>query len=210
MSDVIVIPSLILAAFKTALIGNTDAGDRVYLPRDWPTGASLLPAILLSNPKEHKESKGPNAPEYDVYGTFRVKARSATKATPGNAAAGAMLTELQTLQRQIETTVVNNYALYLMIEQISGIETETSTLSDGALEVGELTMDFVVKFYQGPEAFAPIDFEDIQVFNAFGDLESIFDPNGTYMPPFPYPVPAAPRIVGPDGRVEIAVSETMP
>jgi hypothetical protein len=31
----------------TALVGHTDAGDRVYSPRDWPTSAALYPALLV-------------------------------------------------------------------------------------------------------------------------------------------------------------------
>ncbi|WP_318779973.1 hypothetical protein [Klebsiella michiganensis] len=37
----------------TALVGHTDAGDRVYSPRDWATAAALYPALLVQTPFDH-------------------------------------------------------------------------------------------------------------------------------------------------------------
>lgn len=48
----------------TALVGNTDAGDRVYSPRDWPTSAALYPALLVQTPFDHKKAQGRNTPAF--------------------------------------------------------------------------------------------------------------------------------------------------
>ncbi|MFW5401702.1 ATP-binding protein, partial [Yersinia sp. 1252 StPb PI] len=49
-----------------AIIGNTDAGNRVYSPRDWPTTEELYPVILVQTLIEEKQSLGRNAPQFNT------------------------------------------------------------------------------------------------------------------------------------------------
>lgn len=190
------------AAFIVALTGTTGAGANVFAPRDWPTPLGDLPMLMLQAPKEHKGSLGPNAPAYDVSTTIRVIGRLTGKAIADGAAAGVLLTALGVLQRQIEAAVINNYELYRIISEIESVDTENAVKSEGNQPIGEVTMDFVCKFYQGPEAFAQPTLTPIAELAVYGDLVNVFDPNGTYTKPFNYPVAPAPRTAGPDGRVE--------
>jgi hypothetical protein len=195
-------------AIVAALVGKTGAGDQVYSPRDWPVdlAALLTPMLMVQSPREHKESQGPNAPSYDVTATIRVVGRLTLKATANGLQAGVILAALAALQRQIEVAVINDLALYRIISEIVSVDTATEVKSEGNQPIGELTMDFVCKFYQGPEAFAQPTLTPIEELAIFGDLVNVFDPNGTYPPPedgFTYPVADPPRESGPDYRAEI-------
>lgn len=190
------------AAIVAALTGTTVAQDRVYNPRTWPLAPSLYPTILVQSPKERKESKGKNAPAYDVFATFRLVARVTMKAQAGDAAAVQVLDALAAFQRQIEVAVINNYELYLIISEIASVDTVNEVKSEGNQPIGELTMDLQCVFYQGTEMFAPIVPQEITEFAAFADLINRFDPAVLYVPPFPYDTTLPPRSTGPDGRVE--------
>ncbi len=82
--------------------------------------------------------------------------------------------------------------------------------ASGERHIGELTMDFEVVFYQGPEDFSPIVATPIQEIMLYADLIDVADLLGTYAPPFDYPVAPAPRPSGPDGRVEVAAVINIP
>lgn len=191
-------------AFITALDGKTAAGANIFSPRTWPIALDGMPVVLVQSPKERKESLGPNAPSYDVLATIRVVGRLTFKALPDDAAATQALAALSILQRQIEVAVINNYALFLLISEIVSVDTVNDVKSEGNQPIAELTMDFVCKFYQGPECFAQPVLTPINELAIYGDLLNVFDPTGTYVPPAPGdPVVPPPRDIGPDGRIEI-------
>lgn len=50
--------SAIRTMVVTALIGHTDAGDRVYSPRDWPTSSAIYPALLVQTPLTTRKRLG--------------------------------------------------------------------------------------------------------------------------------------------------------
>lgn len=196
----------LVALVETGLKGRTVAGDRVYSPRDWPAATSDLPIIKIAQPFERKDSQGPNAPAYDVSSTIQVIATvTLLPAITNDQAAGIAQSALAIVQRQIERALINNYDLYLVISEIVSVDVKSEIRSDGSGHVGELTMDFVMKFYQGTAAFYPIDTVEISELALLGDMINVVDKLGTYpaSPDFPYPVAPAPRIEGPDGRVEI-------
>lgn len=189
-----------------ALKGRTVAGDRIYSPRDWPASTGDLPIIKIAQPIERKDSQGPNAPAYDVTATVQVIATvTLLPAITNDQAAGVAQGALAVVQRQIERAVINNYELYLVISEIVSVDVKSEVRSTGSGHIGELTMDFAMKFYQGTEAFYPIDTTPISEFALLADMINVADKLGTYTqdPDFPYPVAPAPRIEGPDGRVEI-------
>jgi len=150
-----------------------------------------------------KRSKGKNAPAYDVTATIRAIARVTFKAEVDDRAACRALAMLEDFKRQIEVAVINNFALYKIISEISTVESLSEIKSDGKQPYGELTMDFACVFYQGAECFAAPVFTVIESVALYGDVRNMADPTGTYTPPFPYTPTTEPRTVGPDGRVEI-------
>jgi hypothetical protein len=200
--------TLLVAALK----GKTGAGDSVFSPRDWPTRLEDLPMILVQSPTERKESLGRvGAPQFTVTATLRVEARVTAPAATGDAGAAAVLAALGTLQRQIEVAVINDYELMLQIQQFSFVEIRNEVTSDARQHIGELTMDFGLEFYQGPEDFAPTAANPLEEMAIYTDLVNVYDPSGTYAnPPFPDAVAPAPRSAGPDGRTEGGLDITLP
>lgn len=188
-----------------ALQGKTLAGGNIFIPRDWPIELDPLPMIKVGTPEERKESLGPNAPQFDVLTTLRLTAIAKLKATSNDQAAGAAQVVAAVMQRQIERAVINDYDLFRVISEIVSVDTKSQVKSEGSVHLAELTMDFVMKFYQGTEDFAPIDVVPIEEIMLVADLIDVADLLGTYppSPDFPYSVEPAPRTEGPDGRVEI-------
>ena len=66
------IRGLVVAALKN----NTDAGDRVYSPRDWPTMDEDFPVLLVQTPLDVKHSLGRNAPQFTTVTTVRITCRT--------------------------------------------------------------------------------------------------------------------------------------
>ena len=203
--------------FVTALKGATSAGQSVYSPFDWPTSPTSYPAILVHARKERKESLGPNTPEFNVFTTLEIIARTRSPALVGDAGSAVALGAAETLKAQIESALINNPAIWAdpnggqRIEQFTSVDSELSTSSEGEMPEAELLMQIEVKFYQGPEVFFPIPTNPLQTINIHVDTAAPFDPNGTYPnPPFPSAVQPAPRTSGPDGRDEGALTINLP
>lgn len=200
------------AAAQTALTGTTAAGTNVFSPLDRPTWAGNYPVIFLSTPEEQKESLGrQGAPQFTVTATLQVIARVAMNQTQKDAGAAAAMVELEKLQNQIEVALINNPALMDLMQQFSFVRVTKDVNGDGESNLGELKMDFGLEFYQGPEDFFPIPTTALETVTIDGDLQNVFDPNGTYPnPPFPASVEPAPRDEGPDGRMEVGADITLP
>jgi hypothetical protein len=189
---------LIVAAVK----GKTVAGDNIFTPRDWPARADLYPMLKVSSPTERKQSLGPNGPQFMTSVTIRLTGTLTAKPQKNNAGAGAALAALAIWQRQIEVTVINDYQLFRVIQEMESVDVVSNVSQQGETHIGELTMDFVMKFPQGPEDFAPPEFGSLRELHVFADLVNVASPTGTFAPPINYPVTPSPRVLGPDGRVE--------
>lgn len=207
----------IRALFVTALKGATDAGQAVFSPYDWPTSPGSYPSILVHARKERKVSLGPNTPEFDVYTTVEIVARTRSPAGIADAGSAAALGAAEALKLQIETALINNPLIWAdpaggqRIEQFTSVDSEINTNSEGEMPLAELAMSIEVKFYQGPELFFPIPTSPLQTLDINADMVRPFDANGTYSnPPFPSAVNPAPRTSGPDGRNEGALNITLP
>jgi hypothetical protein len=206
------------ALFVSALIGATDAGTSVYSPFDWPTAGNAYPAILVHARRERKESLGPNTPEFNVFTTIEITARTKSPARVGDLGAADALAAAERLKAQIEVALINNPAIWAdpvlggqRIEQFTSVESDLMSSSEGSMPMAELSMAIEVKFYQGPEDFFPIPTNPLQTVDIYDDTAAPFDPNGTYPnPPFPSAVNPAPRTSGPDGRNEGALTINLP
>lgn len=207
----------IRALFVQALKGATDAGQSVYAPFDWPTSPSAYPLILVHSRKERKVSLGPNIPQFDVYTTVEIIARTKSPAMVGDAGSAVALAAAEALKLQIEMTLINNPDIWAdpaggqRIEQFTSVDSEINTNSEGDMPMAELAMTIEVKFYQGAELFYPIPTPPLEAVDIYVDTAQPYDPNGTYPnAPFPSAVTPAPRTSGPDGRNEGALHIQLP
>ncbi|CBG89335.1 hypothetical protein [Citrobacter rodentium] len=141
-----------------SLAGKTDAGERVYSPRDWPTRADIYPAILVQTPFDHKRSQGRNAPAFTTVTTIRITGR--VQEYDGESEDdGAMRAEiaLETLRDQVERAVINSYELTRRIQQYAEVRSTINVDADGEAHLGQLLVEIDIEHYQGPEDFYPIE-----------------------------------------------------
>lgn len=171
--------------FVTALTGATDANANVFSPFDWPTAPDSYPIVLVRAPKERKQSLGPNAPLFDVTTTIEILGRTKSIAMLGDAGSAIALAAAERLKWQIETTLINNPAVWLFpdgsrrISQFASVDSELTTSSEGDMPIAELLMHIEVEFTQGTDEFfqivgTPIDLIAVTVQEPAGTVEPVF------------------------------------
>lgn len=136
----------------------TLARDRVYSLRDMPTKIKEYPLLNVDTPQERKESLGRNAPQYTTTATVIVTGTVASQNYADT------VDQLEALSEQVVRAVVNDPPLYNMIQQITTIDTQLATNSDGADQLGMLMVNFSIEYYEGPEDFHPLETD------AFNDI----------------------------------------
>jgi len=147
------IRGLVVAALLDA---KTNAGDRVYSPRDWATRQDDYPSILVQTPFEEKQSQGRNAPQFTTVTTIRITGRLEAYDGETNDGATEAETGLETLREQIERAVINSYELTRQIQQYKHIRSAIDVSASGDGHIGQLTFEIDAEYFQGPEDFYPI------------------------------------------------------
>lgn len=142
----------------TALRGKTDAEDRVYSPRDWPTSEDMYPIILVQTPMDIKDSLGRNSPQFNTVTTVRITGRlqelDGEDDTDGAVKAEA---SLETLREQIERAVINSYDLTRQTQQFLQVRSTIDVDASGEGHLAQLLMEIDIEYYQGPEDFYLIE-----------------------------------------------------
>lgn len=171
-----IIRKLTVAALKA---GGTDAGDRVYTPRDWPTNSDDYPALLVQTPFDHKHSMGRNAPQFTSVTTVRITGR--VEAFDTETASGALLAEeaLERLREQVERAVINSYELTRQTQQYREIRSTIDVDAGGEGHIGQLLYEIDVEYFQGPDDFFPVESTPLEGI----DLR-IKEPDGATQPGF--------------------------
>lgn len=162
---------------KALIVAKTDAGDRVYSPRDWSTRSEDYPSLLVQTPFDEKQSLGRNAPQFNSVATIRITGR--VEAFDSETNDGAMQAEmaLETLREQVERAVINSYDLTLAIQQFRHIRSAIQVDAGGDGHIGQLTYEIDAEYYQGPEDFYPVDGDPLDCMNV-----RIQMPDGTVPP----------------------------
>lgn len=176
----------------------TQAGATVTTSKDAPVQAGTTPSIVIYTDDE-KTGTGTAPPQFrtDVLTTVEVTVEATTKD-----AAEALS---DTLCETVENTLLGTPAYVMLFEQIDHVESRVDYRGDGAKKH---TFVAVVEIKgHATEIFEPSITQVITGMNIYVDSQNIFDPNGTYAPPFNYPVADPTRGHGPDGRIEIGGSE---
>ena len=141
-----------------AIIGKTDAENRVYSPRDWPTTEEMYPVILVQTPIEEKQSLGRNAPQFNTITTVRITGRlQELDGENENDGANKAELALERLREQIERAVINSYDLTRQTQQFARVRSTIDLDSAGEGHLAQLLMELDIEYYQGPEDFYPIE-----------------------------------------------------
>ncbi|QWA09793.1 ATP-binding protein [Sodalis ligni] len=141
-----------------ALTGKTDAGDRVYSPRDWATSADMYPALLVQTPFEEKHSLGRNAPQFTTVTTVRITGllQALDSATDDDGAKKAEIA-LEALREQVERAVINSYDLTRQTQQFKSIRSTIDVSASGEGHTAQMLYELDIEYYQGPEDFYPVE-----------------------------------------------------
>ncbi|WP_439292355.1 MULTISPECIES: ATP-binding protein [Rahnella] len=158
-----------------ALIGKTDAAERVYSPRDWPTSEDMYPVILVQTPFDLKNSLGRNVPQFTTVTTVRITGRlqELDEVDQDN---GAVKAEeaLEQLREQIERAVINSFELTRQTQQFLQVRSTIDINAGGEGHTAQLLMELDIEYYQGPEEFYPIEADPLE-----GVDVTIIEPDGT-------------------------------
>lgn len=185
-------------------------------PGDWTTPPSKLPAVLVRNGPERKESIQKGMAEFTTTSSIEIEAR--LEATTSTAAQDA----IEALAYLLENAILTNYSVIGMVSQVASVDTQTEISADGRKHLAGIKMmlNFEMPETYDPTAVAPdlttwpvvpAQLVPFTNFTLTGDLINIFDPNGTYVGTlFPASVLLAPRTSGPDGRMEGGSDITLP
>jgi len=162
-----------------ALTATTDAGARVYSPRDQATWDGEYPVIFVRTNDENGESFGRNgAPAFTVTSTLLVEARAQHGALPNDAGAAALQLILEALRDQIKAAVINYPPLMAELNQFSFFRTRITAGPEEAGEhLGAVTVELGLEFVQGPEDFFPVPTVPLT-----GVDVRIQEPDGTTVP----------------------------
>lgn len=195
-----------------ALKGATDVGDTVFPIQDWATWSGSYPVAYFEAPKEDKESLGrQGGQQFTVTATLTLMVRIERPAKANNVGTAETQLALERIKGQVERALINYPPLQQLIQHMPFIRSDLKVDGEGAKNLGELSMEIGVEFYQGPEDFYPIPTDPLERITIDVDTSNVFDPNGTYPdPPFPGSVVPAPRTEGPDGRSEGGLDFTLP
>ncbi|HDL7427115.1 TPA: ATP-binding protein [Yersinia enterocolitica] len=161
-----------------AILGKTDAENRVYSPRDWPTTEEMYPVILVQTPIEEKQSLGRNAPQFNTITTVRITGRlQELDGENENDGANKAELALERLREQIERAVINSYDLTRQTQQFARVRSTIDLDSAGEGHLAQLLMELDIEYYQGPEDFYPIEADPL-----LGMDITIAMPDGTTEP----------------------------
>lgn len=140
-----------------ALKGATDAGDKVFSPRDWPTTAAIYPALLVQTPLDVKTAQGRNTPSFTTITTVRITGRvqEHDSETEDDGALKAELA-LENLREQVERAVINSYELTRRIQKFAQVRSTIDIDASGEGHIGQLLMELDLEHFQGPEDFYPV------------------------------------------------------
>ncbi|CAB1208914.1 hypothetical protein FB6_0567 [Serratia marcescens] len=161
-----------------ALKNKTDAADRVYSPRDWPTTADMYPVLLVQTPIDVKNSLGRNVPQFNTVTTVRITGRlqELDDEAEDNGAEKAE-EALEQLREQVERAVINSYELTRKIQQFLQVRSTIDVDAGGEGHTAQLLMELDIEYYQGPEEFYEIDASPLE-----GMDVTISMPDGTPEP----------------------------
>ncbi|EKN3880789.1 TPA: ATP-binding protein [Yersinia enterocolitica] len=145
-----------------AILGKTDAENRVYSPSDWPTTEEIYPVILVQTPIEEKQSLGRNAPQFNTITTVRITGRlQELDGENENDGANKAELALERLREQIERAVINSYDLTRQTQQFARVRSTIDLDSAGEGHLAQLLMELDIEYYQGPEDFYPIEADSL-------------------------------------------------
>jgi len=160
-----------------ALLGKTDAGNKVFSPRDIATWDGEYPMLVVTAPDEDGESTGRHgAPTFTVITTLHVHARVQRPAGRDDVGAVQAQSDLELLREQIKAALINFTPLMRLLQHYPFFRSQIQVgASDGDTDkhLGSLQLQLGMEYIQGPGDFynppaTPLEGVDTRVPSAEG------------------------------------------
>lgn len=156
----------VLALVVAAMLGSgataspptyaTNAGPRVFAPRDWPTQPTQFPLVRAWVVREGMQGTARSgAPSFTVTTTIGIVAETSALAQANDAGAGAAAAAATVIDRQIKVAVINGYPLMSLIQQIARVDSQyTYRAADAHFAGVQILMD--IEWFASPSSFQPM------------------------------------------------------
>ena len=159
----------LLGMVQAALVaGQTELGDRIYRPADWPTQPGQYPIGKLRLIGESRQSLGHGSViEFATTATVRLLIECSSPAVLDDGGAAAVEQDLWNVKRQAEVAIVGSYPLTTSIQRIVSIVSQLA-YTTAATHLAGVQMDISLEFYEGPESFFPVPAVDLDEVDVTG------------------------------------------
>lgn len=177
---------------------NTLAGKNVHSNRDTPLEENELPAVVIYLPTERKETKSPSGtdPRFTATLTMHIELRV------DGTSVETVETRLETLVDQVQNALLTNPVFTRMFEHIGECSVEQAITAQADQHIGRALITMGMQY---SDEYAPVIPNVLETVALTVDTGRPFDPTGAYNPNDP-----APRTIGPDGRIEVGTTLTLP
>lgn len=136
---------------------GTDAEDRVAIPGDLPTQPGNYPMLKVRLVSDNKQSLGRHSIAFTTLVTIRVMGEVAEPVDPDDDILVATITEkLTDLKRQAERAVINNPALFRMVQQLVSVSSQFAYAVQSQRLAG-VQSDFTFEIFQDADDFYPLE-----------------------------------------------------
>lgn len=142
------------------LKGRTQAGDKVYSPRDFPTNDGDLPALRLKVVRSSSENLVGNAgpSQFNTTDTLEVLIRCDATASLDDEGAADAEERVDAIAEQVERLIVNAPELQLLgVDEFKAIRRAFGYDGSAALHLGEAMLEFDYVYLQPADDFARPD-----------------------------------------------------
>lgn len=147
--------------------GGTDAGEQVYSPGDWPSQDGQYPIIKIRIARESRQSLGHGGPaEFITRTTLRFSLEVSAPAQENDAGADVADAALWRLKRQVERILINNPALWALIQQFVSIDAQPTFNSDAATHLAGFQIDLTLEFFESAANFYQPETDDLHEIHA--------------------------------------------
>ncbi|WP_288935522.1 hypothetical protein [uncultured Sphingomonas sp.] len=160
----------VFEALQAALIGKTDAGDRVAIPGDLPTQSDQFPILKARVLSEDKQSTGHGSISFLTLLTIRINGEVSEPVDPDDDLYVATIqTKLLALKRQVEIAVINSYPLTQIVQRLVGVQSQFAYTANASRLAG-IQCDYTFELYQDADDFAPLLTDEITELQAVDPL----------------------------------------
>ncbi|MGW8134143.1 hypothetical protein ACWGNZ_00690 [Sphingomonas zeae] len=151
----------VVDGMHAALLGRTDADQRVAIPGDLPTQQNQQPILKLRVLAENKQSTGRGSIGFLTLVTIRLLGEVSEPVDPDDdILVSTVQASLLALKDQAERAVINSYPLFAIVQQLVSVQTQFAFTAN-AQHLSGIQSDYTFEIFQTADDFAPLEADPI-------------------------------------------------